>query len=102
MLQSKGLIRRAVSGEANLANTAGLVAAMRLPAPVTDYLVAFRDNLASLWRSISGPRSDDGDDETDRLVTTFKATSSSRLRTTAAASSRCNLKPAHLMPQRWW
>ena len=69
VLQSKGLIRRAVSGEANLANTAGLVAAMRLPAPVTDYLVAFRDNLASLWRSISGPRSDDGDDATDRLVT---------------------------------
>ncbi len=69
VLQSKGLIRRAVSGEANLANTAGLVPAMRLPAPVTDYLVAFRDNLASLWRSISGPHSDDGDDATDRIVT---------------------------------
>ena len=69
VLQSKGLIRRAVGGEANLANTAGLVPAMRLPAPVMDYLVAFRDNLASVWRFVSGPHSDDGDDATDRLVT---------------------------------
>jgi succinoglycan biosynthesis transport protein ExoP len=70
VLQSKGLIRRAVSGEANLANTAGLASAMRLPSPVTDYLAAFRDNLTGLWRSISGLHSDDdGDDVTDRIVT---------------------------------
>ena len=42
---------------------------MRLPAPVTDYLAAFRDNLTSLWRSISGPHSDDGDDAMDKIVT---------------------------------
>ena len=69
VLQSKGLIRRAVSGEANLANTAGLVPAMRLPAPVTDYLAAFRNNLTSFWRSISGPHSEDGNDATDKIVT---------------------------------
>jgi succinoglycan biosynthesis transport protein ExoP len=69
VLQSKGLIRRALTREPSLAHTAALVPIMHLPAPVTDYLAAFRDNLTILWRSISGPHSDDGDDAVDEIVT---------------------------------
>jgi polysaccharide biosynthesis transport protein len=72
VIQSKGLIRRAVSGEPNLANTTGLVPTLRLPAPATDYLAAFRDNLTSLWRFISGPHSDESDDASDRIVSYVK------------------------------
>jgi capsular exopolysaccharide synthesis family protein len=68
VLQSKGLIRRAISREPSLADAADLVPTMRLPAPVTGYLAAFRINLTSLWRSISGLQSDAGDDATDRIV----------------------------------
>ena len=69
VLQSKGLIRRALTREPSLAHAAALVPIMHLPAPVTAYLAAFRDNLTILWRSISGPHSDDGDDAMDGIIT---------------------------------
>ena len=69
VLQSKGLIRRALTREPSLAHAAALVPIMHLPAPVTAYLAAFRDNLTILWRSISDPHSDDGDDAMDGIIT---------------------------------